>query len=253
MKDQSHFRQIPLRSVLNFRDLGGYMTEDGLMVAWQKLYRSGALHDISSDDLVYLTEKIKLTSVIDLRNSTELAKEGVGPIETIGIRYNNVALTTNNTDRDKEDQLIRSYSRMGQVYLYFFRHREYGNRVVEVLEIMANPANYPLVFHCAVGKDRTGCLSAIVLSLLGIPDDKIVEDYTLSTPYMRTLYEQLCANPQTSKEANDLPGFFWDAPSESMFEFLNTIRKEYGSFEGYIRAHGADPSLIGRLKKALLV
>jgi len=229
------------------------MTEDGRMVAWQKLYRSGALHDISSEDLAYLKEKIKLTSVIDLRNSIELAQNGVGPIKAIGICYNNVALATNNMDRGKEDQLIQSYSHMGQVYLYFFRHREYGKRIVEALEIIANPANYPLVFHCAVGKDRTGCLSATVLSLLGIPDDKIVEDYTLSAPYMRTLYETLCANPETSKEANNLPAFFWDAPSESMFEFLDTIRKEYGSFEGYVQAHGADPSLIGRLKKVLLV
>ena len=81
MKNQSHFRQIPLQSVLNFQDLGGYMTEDGRMVAWQKLYRSGALHDISSEDLAYLKEKIKLTSVIDLRNSIELAQNGVGPIK----------------------------------------------------------------------------------------------------------------------------------------------------------------------------
>ena len=35
----------------------------------------------------------------------------------------------------------------------------------------------PRCFSCMAGKDRTGVFAAIVLGLLGVPDEVIVEDY----------------------------------------------------------------------------
>lgn len=46
-----------------------------------------------------------------------------------------------------------------------------------------------LVFHCASGKDRTGQLAALVLALLGVPDETIVEDYTLTELASRALLD----------------------------------------------------------------
>ncbi len=51
----------------------------------------------------------------------------------------------------------------------------------QALQVIGDPPGYPLVFHCAAGKDRTGVLSALVLDLLGVRREVIVEDYVLTT------------------------------------------------------------------------
>jgi protein-tyrosine phosphatase len=44
----------------------------------------------------------------------------------------------------------------------------------------ADPANRPLVIHCTAGKDRTGLAVALLLLTLGVPEETVVADYTLS-------------------------------------------------------------------------
>jgi len=57
---------------------------------------------------------------------------------------------------------------------------ENGPRWKEVFELLANQSNLPLVYHCQLGKDRTGILTALILMLLGVERETIVEDYLLS-------------------------------------------------------------------------
>ena len=183
MTKHSYSRHIIFESVPNFRDLGGYQTRGGHEVAWRRLFRSGELHRMTTRDLTRLREEIRLTSVLDLRNVTELERRGVGPLSEIGVRYYNVPLLTGSKDYNKEH-----FSNMGEVYLFCIRDKQYGKRVVEALEIIAEPSNHPLVFHCAGGKDRTGILAAVVLSVLGVADEDIIKDYTLSGP----IHERAC-------------------------------------------------------------
>ncbi len=57
--------------------------------------------------------------------------------------------------------------------------------------MLAQPATYPAVFHCFAGKDRTGILAAVVLGLVGVPDDVIVADYVLSRDAMVRMLDWL--------------------------------------------------------------
>jgi protein-tyrosine phosphatase len=148
--------------------------------------------------------------------------------------------------------MFQEFSNMGEFYLSLVRHKEFSRRVVEALKIIAEPENHPLVFHCAVGKDRTGILAAIVLSILGVADADIIEDYTLTAPYMEEIIKRMNNNPETAKIAKQLPGYFWKAVPESMALFLSTLQREYGSVRGYVEAQGAEASLSRRLKKSLL-
>ena len=56
-----------------------------------------------------------------------------------------------------------------------------ADAVGEVLRLIASPSNAPLAFHCAAGKDRTGVVAALTLSLLGVADRDIADDYALSS------------------------------------------------------------------------
>ena len=244
-------RHISFESVPNFRDIGGYRTRDGHTVTWRRLFRSGELGNMTRSDFDRLTEDIGVTSVIDLRSSMEVERQGVGLLTEAGIKYHNISFIAG-VNRDEDERLFREFTNMGQFYLHLVRHSEFGERVVAALKIIAEPENHPLVFHCAIGKDRTGILAAILLSALGVEDEDIIEDYSLSTPYMEELLDRMNNEPKMAEFARHLPGYIWQAAPESMALFLSTLQREYGSVRDYLSAQGVEPSLIQRLEGALL-
>jgi len=245
-------RHISFESVPNFRDIGGYRTRDGHTVTWRRLFRSGELGNMTRSDFDRLTEEIGLTSVIDLRSSIEIERHGIGLLSEAGIRYHSISFITGGGNRDEEERLFREFTNMGEFYLHLVQQKEFGKRIVEALEIIAEPGNHPLVFNCAVGKDRTGILAAILLSVLGVEDEDIIEDYSLSNPYMEELINRMNNDARMAEFARRLPAYFWKAAPESMALFLSTLQREYGSVRDFLSAQGVEPFLIQRLESALL-
>ena len=247
MTEQYYSRHIRFEAVFNFRDLGGYATREGQTVVWRRLFRSSELHHMTSQDIVQLKEEIRLRSVIDLRSSGEL--EPFSILKEVGSEYYNIPLIDRNNDKEN---IYQGFSNMGEVYSYYVSHEEFGRRVVEALEIIAEPDNLPLVFHCSAGKDRTGLLTAIVLGILGVTEEDIITDYTLTAPYMEELINRWSNDPKAPGDLKNVPGYLLEASPESMMFFLSTLKREYGSVRGYVEAHGGEVSLTHRLETALL-
>lgn len=248
---EPYSRHIQFENVVNFRDLGGYPARDGYTTAWRRLFRSGEFRHMTRNDLDLLIGEIGLTSVLDLRSSLEVENQGIGLLAESDINYHNVSFIAGGS-REEDERLFGQITNMGQFYLHLVRESEFGGRIVRALELIADPDNHPLVFHCAIGKDRTGILAAVLLSVLGVKDEVIIKDYSLSTPYMEQLLKRISSDPATAKHIKPLPGYFWEASEESMSLFLTTLQNEYGSIEDYLKAQGIDGSLIERLEKALL-
>jgi protein-tyrosine phosphatase len=225
------------------------------MVAWRRVYRSGELPRMSQYDANRLKEEINVTTILDLRNPIDnQLRQETNFLTEIRARYYNVPFRPSATFMiETEKELYPSFKNMGEVYLYRVRHKDYGQRIVEALEIIADPENHPLVFHCAVGKDRSGVLAAILLSALGVADKNVIEDYTLTAPFMAGIFNRINNDPAVPDDIKNLPAYTWDATSESMALFLSSLKKEYGSADDYLKAQGADSSLVQRLEKALLV
>ena len=172
----------------------------------------------------------------------------------VGARYHNVPFRPASPDYMKQEtELFRDATDLGELYLYRIRQPEFGKRLVDSLELIADRNNHPLVFHCSVGKDRTGVLAAMLLAAAGVIDEDIVHDYTLSAPFMPELRDRRRNDPTAPPEVKELPDSHWEALAESMTRFLALLRREYGSVAGYLEAHGADTSLPQRLEEALLV
>jgi protein-tyrosine phosphatase len=250
---ENYDRHLRFDSVMNFRDIGGYRGARGKTVVWRRIFRSAEFRDISRGDLDRLTQELGVVSIIDLRSEFELKKQSNGLLEACGIRYCNIALMTDDDD-DPNDNAKRydNLPNLGDFYLDLMRKREFGTQVVEALRMIADPSNHPLVFHCAVGKDRTGILTAMLLKLLGVKEDDIIEDYTLSEPYMDELLARIRANPKEGEGIPDIPDCFWKASAESMKKLLSTLKKEYISIEKYLIQMGMPSDLPKQLKNILL-
>lgn len=251
---QSYPRHIRFESVPNFRDLGGYRTHDGRTVAWRRLFRSAALHKMNERDIVRLKQEISPRAVIDLRSPRDPEKNSEAILlEEIGARYHPIPFRPDSLSYVKDEwKAYSNATHMGAIYLNRISEKPFGKRLVDALEIIAEMDSYPLVFHCSAGKDRTGVLAAMVLAAIGIVDEDVVEDYTLSAPLMKEIRDRMTSDPETAQGVNDQPDFQWEASAESMAVFLSLLRREYGSAEGYLKANGAGSSLVDRLKGALL-
>jgi protein-tyrosine phosphatase len=170
---QSYPRHIHFESVPNFRDLGGYRTHDGRTVAWRRVFRSAALHKMSHPDIARLKQDISPRAVIDLRSPKAPERE-VHLLGEIGARYHPIPFSTwpfpGPSTRPVSSSYVKDCSAdpnttsMGEIYLYRVSEKPFGKRLVDALEIIAEPENHPLVFHCSAGKDRTGVLAAMVLT-----------------------------------------------------------------------------------------
>jgi len=246
-------RHLRFESVTNFRDIGGYRTRKGKTVAWRRVFRSGEFARINESDFRRLMKEINLTSVLDLRSDFEVKRHGMGLLAQTGIKYYNFAFMPAAGDPASNERRFKDITSLGEFYLYLVRARSFNQNLIEALEVIAAPDNHPLVFNCAIGKDRTGILAAMLLSLLDVPEEDIIEDYTLSGPYMEEMLQRISREPPPAESRPPIPDVFWKASPESMAMFLATLRREYGSIEGFLKAHGAEPSLVRRLEKALLV
>jgi protein tyrosine/serine phosphatase len=119
-----------------------------------------------------------------------------------------------------------------------------------VLDLCAESDRYPVAFYCTAGKDRTGMITAIILSICGVEPEDIVEDYSLSANVYAEMNDHQAMVGALSQRALD-PKTFLGAPPEVMADTLISIKENYGSVEGYCDFIGFGPEQREKLKKAL--
>ena len=107
-----------------------------------------------------------------------------------------------------------------------------------------------MVVHCAAGKDRTGIVSALLLSLAGVPDDEVVADYALSGPNVARLFGGWVAEAAHDPAEHDLRTRLLQSPEIAMRTVLDRLR-ELGGAETYLRSAGVEAAALGRLRARL--
>lgn len=185
-------RRLPLEGTPNFRDFGGYFTEDGHQVRWGRLYRSGQLADLSVVDQEWLSE-IGLAVVCDFRRDEEREREPsrlpdstqvVGlPITPGSASSFYDVLNQGSYSADQTREFMVEINRD-----FALEQREpYQRMFQQLLDVDA-----PLLVHCAAGKDRTGFAVALILACLGVSREQIEADYLLTSEY-------LCPDKETKR------------------------------------------------------
>ena len=119
-----------------------------------------------------------------------------------------------------------------------------------VLDICSEKDRHPVAFYCTAGKDRTGVLAAIILSICGAESTAIVEDYSLSANVYAEMNDHTAMVGALNQRNLD-PKTFLGAPPEVMADTLLSIKENYGSVEGYCDYIGFGPERREKLRKAL--
>lgn len=120
-----------------------------------------------------------------------------------------------------------------------------------VLELVADRTRHPIAWYCAAGKDRTGLIAALILSLCGVSDEDIVEDYSLSANVYAEMNDHTAMVGALSQRNLD-PKTFLGAPPQVMRDTLRAINETYGSVSGYCNWIGFGPEKQEQLRRACM-
>jgi protein-tyrosine phosphatase len=238
-------RRIAVEGCLNFRDLGGYSTTDGGTLRWRKLFRADGLHALSPRGIATMRDEIGLGDIVDLRSTAELELDGRGLLEREPIRFHHLPLF----DGARSERTPPFGASLADLYFAMIDFaREPIARVVTVLARTDAPA----VFHCAAGKDRTGVVSALLLSLLGVREEVIVADYAATREALGAIVERLMASDGYQGMFEELPPDTLHADPETMEGFLARLRSEFGGVSDYAREIGIADADVERLRKRMV-
>jgi protein-tyrosine phosphatase len=223
----------------SLRPAGGYATRDGHWVRTQQLYRAGGPHALTQEDVVKL-RALELATVIDLRTPHEVHERGCYVTVLADVVEYHLPMTDVLPDSDE----LPRWTDPQVVAVEYRNMLERGTHTIaEVLAIVTDPSAYPVMFHCSAGKDRTGVLSAVLLGVLGVPDETIITDYALSRGAMERLIEYYqVAYPDAGERLSRLAPAMVAAYPEAMAAFLDGVHRDYGTFDDYTTAIGVGSS-----------
>lgn len=228
-----------LEGAPNFRDFGGYPTQDGGRVKRGTLFRSSSMSRLTDADRNHVIA-LGIKAVCDLRTEAEVRRHPVAwdELGDANVYYSSKANTK---------KLLGTLMAMGDVGEARWRQGlgEFYDRLVEIYSeeytayfSMLDEGDYPVLVNCSAGKDRTGLACAITLTLLQVPLEHVVQDYMESNRRLKdnpAFLEML--SQHVSEDFKRLPDYAKDVllgvDADALSAALNNLKKKYGSVEGY--------------------
>ncbi len=204
-------------------------------------------------DVQHCVDVLGLHTVIDLRAGHEVDQFSHGPLEATGVRF----LHRPVVDETRRERIVRDPGApapelMSPAGIYLMMLERFADRLTDVVRLVADPGNRPVVFHCAAGKDRTGIVAALVLGVLGVDDATIVADYVLTADNMDLMVQRHRAVAAERGVAAEVGDPHFAAEAEAMRDVLIGLETKHGGVEGYLLAHGLEPEAIESLRATLL-
>ncbi|HTJ35236.1 MAG TPA: tyrosine-protein phosphatase [Dactylosporangium sp.] len=229
-----------LEGLVNFRDLGG-LPADGGTVRPGVLFRSDSLAYATRADAEHLVRDLGVSTVIDLRGEFEVSQLGRGPLSAANrVDYYSAPITDVSGAEDLVGHYVAILAEKGPVLAGTVRH-------------LACAGTLPAVFHCEAGCDRTGVLAAVVLGLLGVPEDAIAADYAATAAAMPTIHERVAVVVDRlglPPRPVSLPA--WEPEPAFMTSMLDQVRERWGDMAGWARDNGLTDDDLAALRAGLV-
>ena len=211
------------------------------------MFRADGLQSLSEKDVQHLQSDLHLGDIIDLRSTAELNNDGRGRLAETSIRFHHVPFF----DGDTRAQAPPPDMTLDAMYLGMIeRAKDPIARAIRALASTEPDAS--AVYHCAAGKDRTGVLSAILLSLLDVDDQLIIADYALSQDNMDQVIERLDSLRGYDQVWQELPPETLHARPETMQGLIQQMNERWGGFTGYVKSIGVNDQEIEQLRERSL-
>ncbi|MCW2528185.1 MAG: protein tyrosine/serine phosphatase [Pseudonocardiales bacterium] len=260
---------LPLEGGANTRDVGGLPTEDGHRTVRGALIRSANLQHLTAGDIATLVIELGVRRIVDLRGDVEVEREGPGPLADqpeVTIHHLSLLPGVEPTPAepvgvaDEIEPAVQLFPGAADTavaltgdpvadrYLMFLDSRP--DAVVSALRAIADPDGATVV-HCAAGKDRTGLIIALALTLVGVQREAIVADYGLTELRIAEI-RQLLGRTETYRAHLATPGSVAPPVTDVMRLVLDELAARPGGAQGWLAQHGWTPEDTGQLRAKLV-
>jgi protein-tyrosine phosphatase len=246
-------RNLGLLGPTNFRDLGGYVGAGGARTRWGRTFRADALVLEESDFTAF--SLLGVRAIYDLRSDAEREvtpdrlPDGEHVVELIPLMSSDSAVPMPTID----ELLADGEALLASIYVRLLEHSAvtFGR----ILTGLADDTRLPAVFHCAAGKDRTGMVAALLLSVLGVSNEDILDDYELTSRYRHAARTEAFVERLRTERgvAPEVAAGILRTPRWAMQGALVELEGRYGGIDGYLTGPAeADPSVPEALRALLL-
>jgi protein-tyrosine phosphatase len=252
----------------NARDLGGLVGADGRRVRPGALIRTPALGRLTDEDLPVLA-KLGPACVVDLRDHSETA---VAPPDRLTGQPRVVHLPVHDAEHPVFTYVsavllghdLGAYAglaeqgtpaAMAAIYRWFVSGESARANFGTAVRLAARAENLPLVYHCSAGKDRTGWLTVLLLTALGVDEAAIRADYLANNRLTESLREVLLEAMRRRSPELDVEAVrpVLEVREEYLDAAYAEVRRVHGSFGAYLRdGLGVTDDVVTALRAHLL-
>ena len=249
-------RVIRLDGTSNTRDIGGYPATDLRTVRWRQIIRSENLSRLTAEDFREL-EEIGVKTVIDLRTDRERERsptvwQGDNPPRFFNFAVGEAddrwykaqrRMTKSNRFTAKQSQahMVEGYRMMAEAGVPSYR---------QLMDLVLDESNWPILIHCNAGKDRSGVAIALILEALGVDRATIMEEYLLTNKLVRAeqkaafLAEKLKFTGGSARVGRTPTARAWlpivGVQPEMLEAFYASVDERYGSMAAFLDELGVD-------------
>lgn len=234
-------RHLTWDGCYNVRDLGGLRTATGGQTRWRSVVRADAPDGLTAAGWAALAG-YGIRTIIDLRNEDE-RKPDIAPrpadVSTVHLPLDGV-----------EDTEFWDYWGKGlqgtPLYYRPFLDR-FPHRVGQVIAAIAHAQPGGVLVHCAIGRDRTGLLTLLLLALAGVAPEDIATDHALSTERLRPAFAAM-GTPDQGPVIEELLTRENTTAREAILSTLASL-----DVEAYLRSAGRNDDELAAVRARLLM
>ena len=248
-------RLVALDGGVNFRDIGGYTTQDGRRLRWGRVYRSGSLSNLTPKDINAI-EQMGIRLICDLRSGQEVR---AAPEMLSGLYREHIPIEAKDNTMSRLRALLFDRSRLADMLVHAYTEtmiKKNAHVFGIIFRRLADPDYLPALIRCTAGKDRTGIVIALLLLALGVPEDTVLADYSLSNLYyedFKAFAHQVIGPLGIFGVTGDAIQPFLLADPDILRRMIAYVRSQYGSIDAYLRDQaGIDAHTSAALRDNLL-
>lgn len=201
-------RNIYTSNVTNFRDIGGKGIKQGLLYRSARLSESDGTTKINNNDIQIMKNELKIKTEIDLRRYDE---------------FGNLTKSVLGNDVNYYHLPMNYGGNNILIYKGTYKENQYDNpyQIKRFFEILSDANNYPINFHCSIGKDRTGCLAYLLGALIGEEEEFLYRDYMFTN---FSIISSLCKSSDISNSYGmTLKNYNGETLQEKTYNYLNEV------------------------------
>jgi protein tyrosine/serine phosphatase len=223
----------------NVRDLAGMPTIDGGRIAPEALIRADSLDKLVDDEGCDLVREAGVSRIVDLRRKGESPRAHPFADDTT---YVSVPVQDPADSDNQHLTLVEIYLTMLDLRPELF---------AQAVAAIADAPEGAVVVHCAGGKDRTGMVVALALSIAGAAPEVIAADYALTEARLAEA-DRAYLERFTDPDRRGVVRALQATPASNMLTVLDHLHTRYGGVDAYLRSGGMTDDQLERLRTRLV-